>query len=308
MVARLRAMQARHAEIGDIRGRGAMIAMELVAAGHHRTGPRAHRSSSRRPATPQGVVVLTAGTYGNVLRFLPPLVIAAAPAVRGPRRAGAGRWIPWPRDPSRVEAGSTGCRVEGETCHGCDEGTDLAGARRGAEGPADRREVDRDREDAAPSTIRPPARCSPRSPTPPRRTASRPSTPPSPPPPTGPRPTRASAARSCAAPSICCIERADDIALLMTLEMGKPLAEARGEVTYGAEFFRWFSEEAVRIAGRYSVAPSGGTRLLTMKQPVGPGLRDHPVELPAGDGHPQDRPRARRRLHRRDQAGGRRPR
>ena len=50
-------------------------------------------------------------------------------------------------------------------------------------------------------------------------------------------------------------ERAEDIALLMTLEMGKPLAEARGEVTYGSEFFRWFSEEAVRIAGRYSIAP-----------------------------------------------------
>ena len=45
-------------------------------------------------------------------------------------------------------------------------------------------------------------------------------------------------------------ERADDFALLMTLEIGKPLAEARGEVTYGGEFLRWFSEEAVRIAGR----------------------------------------------------------
>jgi len=65
-------------------------------------------------------------------------------------------------------------------------------------------------------------------------------------------------------------ERAADIALLMTLEMGKPLAEAAGEVGYGAEFIRWFSEEAVRIAGRYALAPSGGTRLLTMKQPVGP--------------------------------------
>ena len=46
-------------------------------------------------------------------------------------------------------------------------------------------------------------------------------------------------------------ERAQEFALLMTLEMGKPLAEARGEVTYGGEFLRWFSEEAVRIAGRY---------------------------------------------------------
>ncbi len=80
------------------------------------------------------------------------------------------------------------------------------------------------------------------------------------------------------------VERADDIALLMTLEMGKPLAEARGEVTYGAEFFRWFSEEAVRIAGRYSVAPSGGTRLLTMKQPVGPVYAITPWNFPLAMG------------------------
>src|SRR4051794_21383429 len=78
--------------------------------------------------------------------------------------------------------------------------------------------------------------------------------------------------------------RIDDFALLMTLEMGKPLAEARGEVTYGAEFFRWFSEEAVRIAGRYSVAPSGGTRLLTMKQPVGPVYAITPWNFPLAMG------------------------
>ena len=78
--------------------------------------------------------------------------------------------------------------------------------------------------------------------------------------------------------------RADDFALLMTLEMGKPLAEARGEVTYGAEFFRWFSEEAVRISGRYSVAPSGGTRLLTMKQPVGPVFAITPWNFPLAMG------------------------
>ena len=70
----------------------------------------------------------------------------------------------------------------------------------------------------------------------------------------------------------------------MTLEMGKPLAEARGEVTYGAEFFRWFSEEAVRIAGRYSVAPAGGTRLLTMKQPVGPVYAITPWNFPLAMG------------------------
>lgn len=78
--------------------------------------------------------------------------------------------------------------------------------------------------------------------------------------------------------------RAEDIALLMTLEMGKPLAEARGEVTYGAEFFRWFSEEAVRISGRYSIAPSGGTRLLTMKQPVGPVYAITPWNFPLAMG------------------------
>jgi succinate-semialdehyde dehydrogenase/glutarate-semialdehyde dehydrogenase len=79
-------------------------------------------------------------------------------------------------------------------------------------------------------------------------------------------------------------QRAEDFALLMTLEMGKPLAESRGEVAYGAEFFRWFSEEAVRIAGRYSVAPSGGTRLLTMKQPVGPMYAITPWNFPLAMG------------------------
>jgi succinate-semialdehyde dehydrogenase/glutarate-semialdehyde dehydrogenase len=80
------------------------------------------------------------------------------------------------------------------------------------------------------------------------------------------------------------MERADDVALLMTLEMGKPLAEARTEVTYGAEFLRWFSEEAARIAGRYSIAPSGGTRLLTMKQPVGPVYAITPWNFPLAMG------------------------
>ncbi|HKH55240.1 MAG TPA: NAD-dependent succinate-semialdehyde dehydrogenase [Propionibacteriaceae bacterium] len=79
-------------------------------------------------------------------------------------------------------------------------------------------------------------------------------------------------------------ERAEDIALLMTLEMGKPLSESRAEVTYGAEFFRWFSEEAVRIAGRYAVVPSGGTRLLTMKQPVGPVYAITPWNFPLAMG------------------------
>ena len=98
-------------------------------------------------------------------------------------------------------------------------------------------------------------------------------------------------------------ERADYFAMLMTLEMGKPLAQSKGEVTYGAEFFRWFSEEVVRIAGRWATSPDGNTRLMTMKQPVGPVPDDHAVELPAGDGHPQDRSRDRGRLHDGGQAG-----
>lgn len=76
------------------------------------------------------------------------------------------------------------------------------------------------------------------------------------------------------------IERADDLATLMTLEMGKVLDEARGEVTYGAEFFRWFSEEACRIHGQYSVAPLGNSRIITTKQPVGPVLAITPWNFP----------------------------
>ncbi|MEV7604185.1 NAD-dependent succinate-semialdehyde dehydrogenase [Paenarthrobacter sp. NPDC089322] len=75
-------------------------------------------------------------------------------------------------------------------------------------------------------------------------------------------------------------ERADDFALLMTLEMGKPLTEAKGEVAYGAEFLRWFSEEAVRTWGRYSVSPDGKSRLLVQKKPVGPCLLITPWNFP----------------------------
>jgi succinate-semialdehyde dehydrogenase/glutarate-semialdehyde dehydrogenase len=80
------------------------------------------------------------------------------------------------------------------------------------------------------------------------------------------------------------VARADEFALLMTLEMGKTLAESRGEVAYGAEFFRWFSEEAVRVAGRWSTAPNGASRLLTMKQPVGPTLMITPWNFPLAMG------------------------
>jgi succinate-semialdehyde dehydrogenase / glutarate-semialdehyde dehydrogenase len=74
--------------------------------------------------------------------------------------------------------------------------------------------------------------------------------------------------------------QAEDFAQLITLEMGKPLAESRGEVAYGAEFLRWFSEEAVRVAGRYATAPDGRTRLLVHKRPVGPCLFITPWNFP----------------------------
>jgi succinate-semialdehyde dehydrogenase/glutarate-semialdehyde dehydrogenase len=78
--------------------------------------------------------------------------------------------------------------------------------------------------------------------------------------------------------------RADELALLMTLEMGKPLKESKAEIAYGAEFLRWFSEQAVRIDGRYAVAPNGQGRLLTMKQPVGPCLLITPWNFPLAMG------------------------
>jgi succinate-semialdehyde dehydrogenase / glutarate-semialdehyde dehydrogenase len=70
----------------------------------------------------------------------------------------------------------------------------------------------------------------------------------------------------------------------MTLEMGKPLAESKAEIAYAAEFFRWFSEEAVRIDGRYSVNSNGQGRVLTMKQPVGPCLLITPWNFPLAMG------------------------
>ena len=79
-------------------------------------------------------------------------------------------------------------------------------------------------------------------------------------------------------------ERADEFAWLMSLEMGKPVAEAKGEVTYGSEFFRWYAEEAVRIHGRWMQAPAGGSRLLTVKKPVGPCLFVTPWNFPLAMG------------------------
>ncbi|WP_231632149.1 NAD-dependent succinate-semialdehyde dehydrogenase, partial [Streptomyces clavuligerus] len=76
------------------------------------------------------------------------------------------------------------------------------------------------------------------------------------------------------------LARADDFALLITLEMGKPLAESQGEVRYAADFLLWFSEQAVRIGGEYRLAPDGGSRLVTTRQPVGPCLLITPWNFP----------------------------
>src|SRR3954466_122284 len=80
------------------------------------------------------------------------------------------------------------------------------------------------------------------------------------------------------------MERADDLALLMTLEMGKPIAESKAEIAYAANFFRWYSEEAVRIDGRFTVNESGAGRVLTMQQPVGPCVFITPWNFPLAMG------------------------
>jgi succinate-semialdehyde dehydrogenase / glutarate-semialdehyde dehydrogenase len=75
-------------------------------------------------------------------------------------------------------------------------------------------------------------------------------------------------------------ERREELALLITLEMGKPLAESRGEVAYGSEFLRWFSEEAVRVSGRYGRNPEGTGHVLVSHQPVGPCYLITPWNFP----------------------------
>jgi succinate-semialdehyde dehydrogenase/glutarate-semialdehyde dehydrogenase len=80
------------------------------------------------------------------------------------------------------------------------------------------------------------------------------------------------------------VARADELALVMTLEMGKPIAESKAEIAYAAEFFRWFAEEAVRIEGRFAVAPNGQGRLITMRQPVGPCYAITPWNFPMAMG------------------------
>jgi succinate-semialdehyde dehydrogenase / glutarate-semialdehyde dehydrogenase len=79
-------------------------------------------------------------------------------------------------------------------------------------------------------------------------------------------------------------ERADELATLMTLEMGKPVAESKAEIVYAADFFRWYSGEALRIDGNYKQFANGTSRVLVMKQPVGPALMITPWNFPMAMG------------------------
>jgi succinate-semialdehyde dehydrogenase/glutarate-semialdehyde dehydrogenase len=76
-------------------------------------------------------------------------------------------------------------------------------------------------------------------------------------------------------------DRREEIAYLMSLEMGKSLTDSRGEVSYAAEFFRWFAEEAVRVDGALRTAPAGANRILTFRKPVGVALLLTPWNFPA---------------------------
>ena len=76
------------------------------------------------------------------------------------------------------------------------------------------------------------------------------------------------------------IANTDRLAAIMTAEMGKPLAEAKGEVAYGADYLRWFSEEAIRIGGDQTTSVDGNTRILISKEPVGPCVLVTPWNFP----------------------------
>ncbi|WP_072802484.1 NAD-dependent succinate-semialdehyde dehydrogenase [Rhodococcoides yunnanense] len=80
------------------------------------------------------------------------------------------------------------------------------------------------------------------------------------------------------------IERTEELASIITAEMGKPLADARGEVAYGAEFFRWFSEEAVRISGDHTLTGDGKNRIIVTRAPVGPCILVTPWNFPLAMG------------------------
>ena len=87
------------------------------------------------------------------------------------------------------------------------------------------------------------------------------------------------------------IEHADELALLLTTEQGKPLAEAKGEILYAAGFVEFFAEEAKRVHGETIPTFKADARIVVIKQPVGVVRRDHAVELPRRHDHAQGRAR-----------------
>jgi hypothetical protein len=99
------------------------------------------------------------------------------------------------------------------------------------------------------------------------------------------------------------VENADDLGRIMTLEQGKPLPEARGEVLYGASFVEWFAEEAKRAYGDVIPSFTPNKRLLVLRQPVGVAAAITPWNFPQRHDHPQGRARARRRLYFRGETG-----
>jgi succinate-semialdehyde dehydrogenase/glutarate-semialdehyde dehydrogenase len=100
------------------------------------------------------------------------------------------------------------------------------------------------------------------------------------------------------------IERRDELATLISLENGKALVDARGEVTYAAEFFRWYAEEAVRAEGLTMTSPSGANRIVVVRQPVGVCVLVTPWNFPAAMATRKIGPGTRGRLLDDSQAGG----
>ncbi len=95
----------------------------------------------------------------------------------------------------------------------------------------------------------------------------------------------------------------DDLAVIMTAEQGKPLAESKGEIAYAASFIEWFAEEGKRVYGDTIPQNAKGRRIIVHEGADRRVRGDHAVELPGGDDHPQGRPRLGRRLHRGDPPG-----
>ena len=95
----------------------------------------------------------------------------------------------------------------------------------------------------------------------------------------------------------------EDLALLMTLECGKPLSESRNEVVYSASFIEWFAEEGKRIDGDVIPSHQADRRIVVLKQAGGRVGGHHAVELPGGDDRAQGRPGPRRGMHDGGQAG-----